>query len=516
MDRIILGCLASAVVGVTFAPGARAQGAEAAGDVTALRQELQALQARDQDQIEALRRQVETLSKAIVIDRRSRPQKHGAPATSPQFSGLQGRSGVAPYTSTGPGEPGQSRVSPAAPMASGGNRISLTLSGQVDRALLWGDDGTNSKLRQVDNNQSSTRFRIVGEAKPLSDTVAGMNLETEIRPNSSASVTLTQNLPQPASVSTFTIRQAEVYGGNPRYGEVRLGFGSTASYLTAENDLSGTAVASDVQVPDFNGGFAFRQKGAALVPGGAGGAFVLSPAGSYGPAVGSVFNYFDGLGRDDRIRFDSPVWRGFQIGASIVDGDAFDIAGRFARDYGAFRVVGSVGLAFATGRRHTQPGAYGYAGVPAGAGGISLGGTNAAPGSPTVADVSANGSDQFDGSISMLFKDGFSLTFAGGLRDPQYSDPTGRSLSPDLFYAKVGYQRKLIGLGKTAFSFNFAQNDELIFAGDRARAYGVAVVQNVDRFAAELYVSGRYETLDRDFASYDPIVALMTGARVTF
>lgn len=421
-----------------------------------------------------------------------------------------------PYTSTGPGMPGKSPVSPAAPIASGGQRISLTLSGQVDRALLWGDDGINSKLRQVDNNQSSTRFRIVGEAKPTADTVAGMNLETEIRPNSSASVTLTQNLPQSASTSTFTVRQAEVYGGNPRYGEVRLGFGSTASYLTAENDLSGTAVASDVQVSDFNGGFAFRQKGAAMVPGGGGGALVLSPAGSYGPAVGSVFSYFDGLGRDDRIRFDSPVWHGFQASTSVLDGDAFDVAGRFARDYGSLRVVGSIGLGFATGRHHTQPGAYGYAGVPAGAGGISLGGTNSAPGSPTVADVSANGSNQFDGSISMLFEDGLSLTFAGGVRDPQYRDPTGRSLSPDLLYAKLGYQRKWISLGKTAFSVNFAQNDELIFAGDRARAYGVAVVQNVDPLAAELYMSGRYETLDRDFASYHPIVALMTGARVTF
>src|SRR5439155_9657394 len=121
----------------------------------------------------------------------------------------------------------------------------------------------------------------------------------------SAFTTLTQNLPQPASAVTFTVRQAEVYGGNPNYGELRLGFGSTASYLTTEVDLSGTAVATYVQVSDFDGGFTFRQKAAALVPGGTRGAFVLSAANSYGPAVGSVFSYFDGLQRDDRIRYDS-------------------------------------------------------------------------------------------------------------------------------------------------------------------------------------------------------------------
>jgi hypothetical protein len=142
---------------------------------------------------------------------------------------------------------------------------------------------------------------------------------------------------------------------NPEYGGVRLGFGSTASYLTAEVDLSGTAVASYVQVPDYNGGFAFRQRGAAMVPGGPGGALVLSPANAFGPAVGSVFNFFDGLGRDDRIRYDSPVWGGFQLSTSLLDGGAADLAARFARQYDDFQIVSAIGLATATSRSHTQP-----------------------------------------------------------------------------------------------------------------------------------------------------------------
>jgi hypothetical protein len=170
---------------------------------------------------------------------------------------------------------------------------------------------------------------------------------------------------------------------------VRLGFGGTASYLTTEVDLSGTAVANYVNVPDFNGGFTFRQKAAALVPGGARGALVLSPANAYGPAVGSVFNFFDGLLRDDRIRYDTPVVGGFQFATSVLDGGAFDFAARFAREYEDFRIASAGGLVFANSRSHTPPGAYGYAGVPAG---ISLAGTNSAPNSPTIADFSANGS----------------------------------------------------------------------------------------------------------------------------
>jgi hypothetical protein len=554
--------------GLALTPMARAQTDSTASEIAALRRELGALAARNQQQIDALQHQVRDLSAELAKSRRGRATaaaaathpaepKPGAEAAAtpsaaapaaavtpssgavgmhpaepkpgaefvapvaeprlpPEMFNLPGRSVLPPYTASGPGVPGAAPVTPAAPVTSGGNRVTLTLSGQIDRALLYGDDGVNSKLRQVDNNNSSTRIRIVGEARPLEETVAGINLETEIRPNSSATQTLTQNLPQPASAVTYTIRQAEIYGGNPQYGELRLGFGSTASYLTTEVDLSGTAVATYVQVPDFDGGFVFRQTAAALVPGGTRGALVLSPANSYGPAVGSLFQYFDGLQRDDRIRYDTPVFGGFQFATSLIDGGAFDFAGRFAREYDDFRIAAGVGLVFADGRSHGQPGAYGYAGVPAGAGGISLGGTNSAPGSPTLADVTASGSKQLDGSVSVLFKSGLNVTVAGGVRDPQYRDPAGRRLSPDLIYAKLGYQETFFQIGLTAFSVDFAQNDELIFNGDRARAYGIAAVQNIDRFGLEVFVAGRYETLNRAFASYHPIIAVMSGGRLRF
>lgn len=102
------------------------------------------------------------------------------------------------------------------------------------------------------------------------------------------------------------------------------------------------------------------------------------------------------------------------------------------------------------------------------------------------------------------------------MRDPNYHDPAGAPLSPNLIYAKLGYQQKFFPIGQTAFSVDFAQNDELIFARDQARAYGVAAVQNIDPFGLELYLAARYETLDRAFATYRPIVAVMSGGRIRF
>jgi len=111
---------------------------------------------------------------------------------------------------------------------------------------------------------------------------------------------------------------------------------------------------------------------------------------------------------------------------------------------------------------------------------------------------------------------GFNLTFAGGIRDPHYHDPLGQRLSPNLFYAKLGYQHGFVPWGLTAFSIDYAENDELIFHNDKARAYGLAAVQNIDPFGMEVFLAGRYETLDRTFASYHPILAILGGSRVRF
>jgi hypothetical protein len=127
---------------------------------------------------------------------------------------------------------------------------------------------------------------------------------------------------------------------------------------------------------------------------------------------------------------------------------------------------------------------------------------------------------QFDGSVSVLMTNGMlsglNLTFAGGIRDPHYHDPTGKPLSPNLFFAKLGYQHNFLPIGLTAFSIDYAENDELIFNNDHARAYGLAAVQNIDQFGLELFLAGRYETLNRPFASYHPILAVMSGGRVRF
>ena len=498
--------------------------------IDALTHQLQDTQQHNQQQVDVLNQQLQSLQQQL----KQQATTDTPPGTVPpadarnvvvtqQPGNLPGRSAVAPYTLPTAATPGSVPPVAAAPVSSGGDRVKLSVSGQIDRAVIYGNDGKASNVRNVDNEISSTRLRFVGEGLLTDTTTGGTNLEAEIRPNSSATTTLTQNLPQPASTASFTVRQAEAYFQNPAWGGVRLGFGSTATYQTVENDLSGTFTAAYPNVSDMDGGFAFRQRHTALVPSSST-AFVSSPAGAYGPAVGAVYNFFGGLGRDDRIRYDTPAFDGFQFATSLIDGGAADVAVRYAGEFDKNQFVAAIGFADADARKHIAfapisgfPGAptnlYGYAGVPTGANGSTDLGT---PATPNSGDVSANGSKQVDGSFSFLAYNGLSLTMAGGYRDVNYVDPIGKKISPILIYTKLGYRWKWLPYGDTAVSVDYTENDEVQFAGDTARAYGTGVVQYLDPLATELFMEGKYETLSRTFAQYDGMFALWSGARVRF
>jgi hypothetical protein len=516
--RVPISIYAGIAAGLLSISAARAD-----DDLRAVLQQVREQLKQDQLEIKALKGELAAVRKQIekppVVAAAGVPPPTARNVVVTQQPGnLPGRSVGPPGTASGVGTPGAPMPEPAAPISSARDTIKVSLSGQVDRALLRGDDGKSNAIRNVDNIISSTRFRLVGEGRVDPETTLGTNLEMEIRPNLSNQQTITQATPQAAANVFPTIRQAELFVAGLGWGDARIGFGSTASYLTNEFDLSGTFIGHYVGVAEQDGGFAFRQRHAALVPGGAGGKLVLSPAGAFGPAVGSVFNNFGGLGRDDRIRYDTPVWEGFQFSTSYVDGGSFDAALRMGRTFGEFRVIAAVAGADATHRPHTPTTSLGYAGVPAGfPGGSSLAGTNANPSGPNLADVTANGSKHFDGSFSILHNSGISLTMSGGLRDPRYLDPLGKRISPNLFYTKLGWQHDFFSFGRTAFSVDFANQDEVIFNGDEARSYAVAVVQNIDSTSTELFASAAYQTLTRTLgASFHPILAMWTGARIRF
>jgi len=152
--------------------------------------QLQDAQQRNQRDVSTLNDRIETLQQQLgrqagltVVESGKPPPPDARDVVVTQQPGnLPGRSVAPPYTAAGPATPGSVPPTPAAPVSSGGDRVKLSISGQVDRALLYGNDGKASNLRNVDNNVSSTRLRFVGEGRVTDTMTGGSNLEARSGP----------------------------------------------------------------------------------------------------------------------------------------------------------------------------------------------------------------------------------------------------------------------------------------------------------------------------------------------
>ena len=117
-----------------------------------------------------------------------------------------------------------------------------------------------------------------------------------------------------------------------------------------------------------------------------------------------------------------------------------------------------------------------------------------------------------NGSVSLLHNSGLNLTLAGGVRDLKDSARD----DPSFFYTKLGYRTSICKLGDTAFSIDYGSNDDVNVDGDEAESFGAQLVQYIDKWATEFYLSFRNYDLDRSGTDYEDVNALLSGLRVKF
>jgi hypothetical protein len=352
----------------------------------------------------------------------------------------------------------QNASEPAKPVVQSGNdKANVKLYGQLNRGVLIADDGDSTKAYQVDNDNSSTRIGLLGSVKPEEDWGIGSKFEVEFESNSSSAVN--QNEQNGVGGDSFNERWAEIFVQSP-YGKLSLGQGDTASNNTSEVDLSGTTVAG---YSDFNAV--------------AGGIFFYDDETKdlSGTKPKDVFSNFDGLSRDDRIRYDTPEWNGLSLATSAISGGGGDIALFYTYKNDQFK------LAAAT--AYSNPGG-----------------------------TSDRIDDTVNGSASLLHSSGLNLTFASGVR---YLKDSSRN-DPSFFYTKLGYRTSVFNLGDTAFSIDYGRNDDVKVEGDEAESFGAQLVQYIDNWATEFYLSFRNYSLDRSGTDYEDINALLSGLRVKF
>ena len=357
-------------------------------------------------------------------------------------------------------------VVPAKMTRSGKKQVTLSLSGQVNRVSMFVDDGTLNSFFHVDNENSSTRWRLIGKAKINSEWSAGLKIEQDIgQPNDSNKQSLGEDVEDDTfSDVNFDNRQMNVFIKSKGAGKLTLGKTDTVSNNIVQIDLSGTGVVQYSGANDIGGDFRFRTEG------------VLGKGD--GPRIDGTYDQFDGLSRRNVIRYDTPKFAGFTIGVSHAQGDLSDIAARYSANYKDAGLKISAGLAYWQFGKNTN-------------------------------DFDSG----IGGSISVLHSSGFNLTLAGATQDRE--DKASTIDDPVTFYIKPGFQFKG-PLGKTAISFGYGRTDDKDAQGDEAENIHVAVVQNIDAAALELFAFWEINMLDRDGTDFEDINMGGIGARMKF
>jgi len=333
--------------------------------------------------------------------------------------------------------------------------IKFSISGQINRAVMYANDGNDGEWFFVDNDNSSTRFRFKGSNKFKDGWKAGLLWEVEMQSNPSNDVNMDSDSDIPDDV-TFNERHMDIWFGKEF--KVRLGQGDTASNGTAEVDLSGTTVAAYSSVSDVGGGFEFKENGR-----------------NVGVSVKESRTNFDGLGRRDRIRFDTPKWEGFYGSISFMGNSEWDAAVRYSRYLkGTGRLAAAVGWADYGNSSDSNGGRY-------------------------------NG--QFSSSASMLFNSGLSVTASYA-----YRDQDGNGSEPTNLFGKIGYTFKK----KHTVSAQYSRTEHLARENDEGDTFGLGYVFS-PWASVEIYGTYYLHMLDRDGrGNIDDIDVVMAGARVKF
>lgn len=314
----------------------------------------------------------------------------------------------------------------------------VELSGQVNRLIMFVDNGVEDGIVHADNDVSGTRYRFKAKTDLGNGTTAGIYFENQRQSNPSSSIT--EATLDSDNGNTDTLRHGNVWfkGG---WGKLTLGQGNGAANGSAEADKSGTDVIQYVgSSRDLLNGMEY---------------------GTSGVMVSDARQSFDGLSRNDNVRYDGGSGP-FGFAVSLGNGDKAELSGKYKTDNLEVRIA-----FWDESDSRTPEGRKGQA-------------------------VSA----------TWMTDGGLSLTGSYGSDDRNNDDPTN-------IYVKAGYK-----MGKHALGIDFGQTSDLAGSGVDASSISLAWVNNIMK-GVQVYASYRMESLD-DVPGEDDVTALIVGSRVKF
>lgn len=296
---------------------------------------------------------------------------------------------------------------------------------------MWVDNGNDDTFRVGDNSMSETGFGFRGAQSVGHGLTASFLIEGDLHDDDSTRHYDLSATDAPSdSPAGFEEHHARV-GLSGGFGAVFMGRTSSATDGITEIDLGSV---SDLMGSDM----------AAF-----GGAINLG-----GDTFEGTFDNMDGFaaGHDDDtvnlVRYDTPVFNGFQGAVAAANGGDVDAAVRYGAKFGATEVKAGIGYA----------------------------------------KVNSTGRDneQWSGSVSARHDSGLNGTFAYGQQD------VGPGRDPEFMYAKVGYD-----IGNWGLAVDYGKTEELNFADRDGKAWGAGAQYD---FGNGVSTAVMYRDLDIDIA----------------
>ncbi len=375
----------------------------------------------------------------------------------------------------------------------GNTKVSLTVYGQVNRALLAWDDGKDGDANFVDNTQSSTRFGFKGNAKVAPGWKSGFNIEIEVV--DSASAALAQDnwstVTDVKGNNALTVRQANWYIEGEKTGRVTVGQGNTATKDGVLVNLSGSM--SDAKLY-FNSAFRIR-----------------ATDGTPSASTVTWSKFADGLDgtRAHVVRYDTPSIYGFILSAAWGENDYWDAAIRFAKDFGGVKIAAFGGYSYNSASENN------------------------------ITHAARDLAERWTGGASVMHASGLYVNVTGGVEEKKSrKDAAGHQVDASYIYGQAGIHRKFLPVGATTVYGEVAQYSDFGVGQDIASGpkgatvkvregdvnrWGLGVTQAFDSAALELYAQYHHYSLDatstaatNNSVKVEDWDAVLTGAKIKF
>jgi len=354
--------------------------------------------------------------------------------------------------------------SPAEAGMANGNDNGVVISGSINRAMQYVDNGNSNAWHNVDGGTDGSRLRILVNGQLTESVKVGGTWEADLPTSSDHGKTSSTEANAQGSTSTtssaFNVRHVNVTFSHATLGKFSIGQGNVAS-----NNLKSLGKTSKSETGLSSGGAMLLFDKTALTQ------TTLSAGGQFASYFGT---------RADRIRYDTPSLMGFAAAISMGDSGRSDATITYGATYGDVTVAAGV---------H---------------------GTHTGSASPT---------ENIGGSVAAKHTSGLSIGAHYGQENGTSNNAgTTVNIEGSAWGAEVGFTTSAMSsLGATSFEVKYVESDEATVDLMEAEAVGFTINQDLPA-GVNLYGMYKVASFDDGAAStaIDDVTVFMVGTRIKF